>query len=357
MNVMTSPQEQSRVAWMTLIALLCGAGYLCFLVLRPFIEPLTYGVIAATLAYPLYQRMAERLRHPSLAAFLTSVIVVVVFVVPLAFVLTVTIREMRGAFQALNSLIAGEGASGLWRALEVPLDRIAAWMGTDSAGLRQSIADRIGEASAAGVRRIFNMAGATTGGIIRGVVALMTLYFALRNGSHVYERMLARSPLGLKRTARIGEAARKMMVASSYGVLAVASAQGILCGLGVWIAGLPAPALWGLATAVCSLIPLLGSALVWVPAAILLFSQGSPGYGVFMLIWGGVLVSNIDSLVRPWVLITQVPMNGLVIFVTLLGGAQAFGLIGIFIGPVILAVTLELFGILREELGHAGPSG
>jgi predicted PurR-regulated permease PerM len=181
----------------------------------------------------------------------------------------------------------------------------------------------------------------------------MTLFFALRNGHAIYQQLLDHSPLGPPRTSRMAEAARAMLVASFYGVVSVAAAQGILCGLGAWIAGLPSPALWGLATSATSVIPVFGSALVWVPASITLLTQGSVGYGIFMLIWGALLISQVDSLVRPWVLIAQVPMNGLVIFITLLGGVHAFGLIGIFMGPVILAATLELLGILREEIGHA----
>lgn len=353
MDLMTSQQEQSRVAWFTLAVLLCGAVYLCFLVLRPFIEPLLYGIVAATLAYPLHQRLAARLNRPSLAAFLTTLIVVVAFVGPMAFVISVVVRELREGYQALGPGAAGEGASRLWQALEAPLSRVAGWLGTDSAALRQQIGERVGSGSAAVVRQVINIAGATGGGIINAVVALMALFFSLRNGRTMYGQVLANSPLGSARTDRMGDAARGMMVASFYGVVAVATAQGVLCGLGAWIAGLPSPALWGFATAACSIIPLLGSALVWIPAAIVLFAQGSIGYGIFMLIWGTVVISNVDTLVRPWVLITRVPMNGLVIFITLLGGVQAFGLIGIFLGPVILAVALELFGILREEIGHA----
>ena len=356
MYLMTTPQERSRSVWITLGVLSCGAAYLCFLVLRPFIEPLTYGIIAATLAFPLHQRIAAHVRRPSLAAFLTLVIVVVAFVAPMSFIISIAVRELGNAYAALSSQGAGEGAS-LWQALDGPLSRVAGWLGTESAALRQAIAARLGSGSEALVRQAIAVASSTTGGIIRTIVALMTMYFALRDGHAIYDQMLAHSPLGSGRTARMGEAARSMMVASFYGVISVAAAQGILCGVGAWIAGLPAPALWGLATAVCSVIPLVGSGLVWLPAAVVLFSQGSIGYGIFMLIWGGVMISNIDNVVRPWVLTTRTPMNGLVVFITLLGGVQAFGLIGIFIGPVILAVTLELFGMLREEIGHAEGTG
>jgi predicted PurR-regulated permease PerM len=353
---MTTPRELNRIAWVTLVVLASGAAYLCFLVLSPFIEPLAYGVIGATLAYPLHRWTLARLKHPSLAALLTSLIFVVVFVGPLTFVITVVVRELRSAYAALSPGAAGEGADRLWQAWSTLIDRVAAWLGTDSAELRQAITGRVGAAVSGVAERALALAGATAGGIIRLIVALMALFFGLRNGAGMYAAVLAHSPIGRARTERLCEAAHSMMVASSYGVIAVAAAQGLLCALGVWISGLPSPTLWGVAAAASSLIPLVGSGLVWIPAAALLLWQGSVGYGIFMLIWGAVVISQIDTVVRPWVLMAHMPMNSLVILVTLLGGAQAFGLIGIFLGPVILAVTMELLRILREDLNHAESS-
>jgi predicted PurR-regulated permease PerM len=147
-----------------------------------------------------------------------------------------------------------------------------------------------------------------------------------------------------------------MVMASFYGVIAVAAAQGFLCGLGAWTAGLPSPALWGVAAAIVSVLPLFGSALVWLPAAAVLFIQGSTGRGVFMLIWGAVLVGTIDNLIRPWVVVARLPVHPLVVFVAMLGGVETFGLMGILFGPVILAVTMALFRMLREEMGGSEPS-
>ena len=132
--------------------------------------------------------------------------------------------------------------------------------------------------------------------------------------------------------------------------------QGLLCGVGAWIAGLPSPLLWGAAAAVVSVLPLFGSALVWLPGAAVLFFQGSVGRGVFMLVWGAVLVSMVDNFIRPMVVTTKLPVHPLVVFVAMLGGVEAFGLMGILFGPVILAVTLALFRMLREEMG-AGERG
>lgn len=347
MYMMTPRQEQVWAPRITLAILTCLAGYLSFLVLHPFMEPLAYGVIAAVLSYPLYQRLAGRIRYPGWAAFLTSAIVVIAFVGPMVFLGSIGVRELRNAFQSLDPQ-----ALQSW---DRPLNAVAGWLGMDSEALRQAITERMGSVGPEVVRRVIALLGATGGGIMNGIVALMTLFFALRNGSTFFQQVLSHSPLGTHRTFRMAEAARAMFVASFYGVVAVAAAQGILCGLGAWIAGLPSPPLWGLAGFAASVIPVFGSSLVWLPAAITLFVQGSIGYGIFMLIWGALVISQVDTLVRPWVLMTQVPMNGLVIFITLLGGIQAFGLIGIFIGPVVLAVTLELFQIVREEFAHETP--
>ena len=113
--------------------------------------------------------------------------------------------------------------------------------------------------------------------------------------------------------------------------------------------------LWGVAAAVVSVLPLFGSALVWLPAAAVLFLQGSIGRGVFMLIWGAGLVGTIDNFIRPMVVMTKLPVHPLVVFVAMLGGVEAFGLMGILFGPVILAVTVALFRMLREEMGASEP--
>jgi predicted PurR-regulated permease PerM len=97
-------------------------------------------------------------------------------------------------------------------------------------------------------------------------------------------------------------------------------------------------------------LPIFGSALVWIPAAALLFANGSWGKGVFMLAWGAGLVASIDNLVRPLVVMSRLPLHPLLVFIAMLGGLKAFGVIGIWVGPVTLGITIALFRILREEL-------
>ena len=106
---------------------------------------------------------------------------------------------------------------------------------------------------------------------------------------------------------------------------------------------------WGLATALCSLIPILGSTAVWGPTAIIFFITGHPWKGVILLVWGAAVVAQIDNVVRPYVISGRAKMHPLLVFLGLLGGVKAFGVLGLFIGPVVLSLTLVVVEMLREE--------
>lgn len=343
----------TRAAWITLAVLFAVAAAFCFVVLRPFLKPLLTGAVLAVVFFPLHAWIGKRVPRPSRAALLTTILVVVVFLAPMVFLVSIVIQQLRAAFEGAGTGALNDGVMRLWSALQQPLETVARWFGTSIQEMLAGLGFRLQEGLAAGARRILALITAATGGVIDAIVAIGALYVSLRDGPALYEKVLAHSPLGLERTRRLAEAAQSMIVASFYGVIAVAGAQGILTGLACWVAGLPAPALWGLAAAVASVLPLVGSALAWLPAAAVLFYQGSVGWGVFMLAWGAVVVANSDNIVRPLVLMSRMPANGLVILITLLGGVQAFGLIGVLFGPVILALTMALLDFLREEMERA----
>jgi predicted PurR-regulated permease PerM len=340
----------TRAAWITLAVLLAVAAALCFVVLRPFIKPLLTGAVLAVVFFPLHAWIRKRVPGASRAALLTTIVVVVVFLAPMVFLVSIVIQQLRSAFEGAGPGALNDGVMRLWNALQGPLETLARWFGTSVEEMLAGLGSRIQEGLTAGARRVLTLITAATGGVIDAIIAIGALYVSLRDGPSLYEKALAHSPLGAARTRRLTGAAESMIVASFYGVIAVAAAQGILTGLACWAAGLPAPAVWGLAAGVASVLPLVGSALAWLPAAAVLFYQGSVGWGVFMLVWGAVVVANSDNIVRPLVLMSRMPANGLVILITLLGGVQAFGLIGVLFGPVILAVTMALLDFLREEM-------
>jgi predicted PurR-regulated permease PerM len=219
------------------------------------------------------------------------------------------------------------------------------------------VQSRLQDAGAALLRGTVSAAGAATTGVLRLIVTIGAFHFSLLNGVWFYEQALLHSPLGPGRTATLLDTIDQVIRSSFYGVVGVALVQGTLLGLGAWIAGLPIPAVWGLAAMATSVLPLLGSALVWIPGTIVLLVQGNVAMAVFFLAWGALLVANSDNLVRPLIVMASLPVNGLLVFISILGGIQAFGLLGIFAGPVTLAVGLALLRMLREDVQAAALDG
>ena len=347
----TRATSSKRSARITLVVLLTAAVGLCLLMVWPFTASIIGGAVLAVVLQPLYLRVQRRVTRPGLAAALSTLLVLIAFLVPFVLLVTTVSRELRAAYQTLAPGIAEQGSSGIWAALDRPLAALGNWLGMESSELRALLVARLQEAGSAILGKTGAVLGAAGGGVVKIVIAVGTLYCTFLYGGRLHQHTVALSPLGPKRTETLLNAVQEMVMASFYGGVAVAAAHGLRCGLGAWMAGLPSPALWGVAAAVVSVLPLFGSALVWIPAAAVLFLQGAIGRGVFMLIWGAGLVGTIDNFIRPWVVTAKLPVHPLIVFVAMLGGMEAFGLMGILFGPVILAVTMALFRMLREEMG------
>jgi len=333
------------------VVLLTAAAALCVLMVWPFLGSIIGGAVLAVIFYPLHVRIQKRVTRSGPAALLSTFLVLIAFLVPLTLLILTVMQELRAAYEALAPAIAAQGADGIWARLDRPLAAVGRWLGMDPNELRTMLTARLQAAGPAVLGKTGAALGAASEGVVKIVIGVGTIYCTFLYGRPVRKSAVKLSPLGPERTETLLETMHEMVIASFYGVIAVAAAQGFLCGVGAWIAGLPSPSLWGVAAAIVSVLPLFGSALVWVPGAAVLFIKGSIGRGVFMLIWGALLVGTIDNFIRPWVVVTKLPVHPLVVFVAMLGGVEAFGLMGILFGPVILAVTIALFRMLREEMG------
>jgi predicted PurR-regulated permease PerM len=180
------------------------------------------------------------------------------------------------------------------------------------------------------------------------VIAFFTLFFLFREGGSMKERAAEVLPLNAGQVERLFTGISNSIVANVYGCLAVGAAQGTLAGMAFWVLGLRSPVLWGLVTALFSLIPMIGSAAVWGPAVVILLISGHWWKGLILLAWGAGVVAQVDSLVRPYVISERVKLHTLLVFFALLGGVKAFGIMGLFIGPVVLSFTLAVLDMLRE---------
>jgi len=316
--------------------------YLTYLVLRPFLAALTWAVMFAILFHGMQAALTRRM-SPARAAGLTTAVVGIAIVAPAIFLLFTLVRE---APEALNHLkqssqhLPGQ-VQHTWEAIRA---RSPVPMPEDPMDAVKSVAHRALTFLAPHAGAVVTDSLATLGTL---AAMLFALFFMLRDGESLSRRLRDRLPFPEDQSEHLMNATRDLVNASFGASLIVAGAQGLIGGIAFWLLGLGAPVFWGVVMAFCSLLP-IGASIVWLPAGIGLLLSGAVTRGVLMLVVGLFGISGVDNVLRPALLSGKTSISGFVIFFGLLGGAAAFGLIGLVIGPIILVVTSQLLDYLRR---------
>ena len=339
MSALTGKIERN-LGWAVVLLLLFG----CLLVLRPFVSPLLWAVVLCVSSWPVYQRLLGWLgNRRTLAALVMTLGMILLLLLPffiVALSLADNIKELTGA--VYSWVEAGPPAPPEWLA-KVPVvgHKAVDYWQTTSADTAKiwSEAKRLVEPASSWLLKGGIKLG---GGLIQLAFSIFIAFFLFRDGvsvarrlTHVVER------IGGEHGNHLLTVAGKTVRGVVYGILGTALVQAVLAGVGFLIAGVPAAALLALLTFFSSIVPVVGTALTWLPAAAWLFNQGSTGWAVFMLVWG-FGVANIDNVVKPWLISQGSDMPFILIFFGVLGGALTFGFIGVFLGPTFLAVGFRL---------------
>lgn len=337
--------------------LLGGLLLLGYAVLHPFIVPVAWAVIIAYATWPFYRRLRARMpRYPGVAALLMTLALSAAFIIPALWMGMLLRTELGVAIAAVTAQIRGG-------ALELPaFVRSLPWAGD---ALQELVDTLIGDPEAfraqltGWVRQGGDLAVVVIGDVGRNAAklgfALITVFFLYRDGDHVLAQVQAvlHRFLGERVDAYLA-AVGGMTKAVVWGLIATALAQGVVAGLGYWWAGLSAPVLLGAVTAVIAMIP-FGTPFAWGSLGVWLLISGHTAEGIGLLLWGALVVSWVDNLIRPLVIsnATQIPF--VLVMFGVLGGLAAFGLVGLFLGPVVLVVLMAVWREWIEEsrLGQA----
>lgn len=322
------------------LGLLCG----CLLVMLPFLSSLLWAVVLVVASWPAHARLLRVVgdRH-SLAAFLITLGMILILLLPFVIIGTTLAENIKEMTTATQKFIQnGPPAPPEW------LDKIPAvghrlteyWksLAADTAKLWDQI-QRLVEPAGAWLLR----GGLTLGGgLIKLALSIFIAFFLFRNGEMAgsWAKALVRH-IADERGIYLLSVASNTVRGVVYGILGTALSQAVLAGIGFFIAGVPGAALLALLTFFASIVPVLGTALTWGPAAFWLFHNGSTGWAIFMVIWG-LAVANLDNIVKPWLISQGSNMPFLLIFFGVIGGALTFGFIGVFLGPTLLAVGYRL---------------
>jgi predicted PurR-regulated permease PerM len=327
----------------------------CLLVLRPFLSALLWAAILVFSTWPAYRFLRDRLRLPrGLASGLMVLVEFLLLGLPLTFAAP-TSREQVDHLRASVVRLLTEGLPGLgsWLA-HLPiigpyLDARFSGLGSGLAGITELLRPYAGDIAQATLSVLL----AVLSGLAEVLLALVLAFFFYRDGRVIAARTEAvlRQFAG-SRAERLVKLTGDVTRGVVYGLLGTAVAQGVLTAVGLWISGVPQPVLLGVVAGCISVLP-VGAPLVWVPATLWLFTQGETGWGIFLGLYGTLGISSVDNVVRPWLISRGADLPLLLTLLGALGGVFAFGFLGLFLGPVLLAVG---FTLLSDWADNSSPA-
>ena len=314
----------------------------CFIILQPFLTALVWALILVFVTWPLFMRIEDAVGgRTNLAAGLMTAILAVTLIVPMLAIGTGLAENATRLFDQVQALAAeGPPEPPSWLS-DVPLvgpQLLEQWREVDSARIAETIRGLIRPVS----QWALAIAGRIGSGLFDLTLSVLAAFFFYRDGVAASKRMA----VFVERLA--GDRAQRLMTVAEnttkgvvYGVIGTSLAQATLAAIGFWIAGIPNWLILGFVTFFVSIVP-PGAPLVWLPVTLWLLYSGEYGWGLFMGIWGFFGISGIDNFLKPYFISRGSAMPLLLVFLGILGGALAFGFLGVFLGPILLAVGYTL---------------
>jgi predicted PurR-regulated permease PerM len=335
-----------RPSFIVLLALTAASFYLTYIIFRPFLGSIFLSFVLSIAFAPLHNRISRHVRSKAGAALLTTMVIVLFILVPSILLSMKLLAQATNLYGSLSHQWSSSG--GVWRFSD-SLFRLAGHAGISEERLKGEIATL--------AQQLGSWAVGVVGGAARGVarqsmtalLIFFILFFLLRDREKFRAAVSDLLPLPPGRFEELAAIVHKSIVNNVYGMFAIGVTQGILTALGFWVTGLRAPLLWGVVAMIFSFVPMVGPILVWLPGAVVLALYAAWGNAILLSLWGIVLVSGADYLIRPRFARGSKDANTLLVLLSFFGGVKAFGVIGIFVGPVILTVITALLRMVREE--------
>lgn len=329
------------------------AFYLCYILAKPFFPALAWGLALAVISYPLHRAIANKMKLRDAGAFLSCAIVAVIVVAPALLIARQIGREAADAVQMVREEAMGER----WRSAiekKPALAPVLIWI-EEQIDVKSALEEAVKAVGA----RIPGVVKTSAWAAMQLLITFLVLFYFLRDRDKSLALVRSLSPLAERETARVFERISETIRGTVFGTLVVAVVQGILGGAMFWLLGLPAPVLWGAVMAVLSTVPVLGTFVIWLPAAGFLALGGEWGKALILVIWGSVVVSLIDNLLYPVLVGSKLRLHTLPVFFAIVGGFIVFGGSGLILGPVVLAVTAALIEVWRQRMrgGHTVEEG
>jgi predicted PurR-regulated permease PerM len=338
--------------------------YAAFMIIWPFITAILIGAILVTLTFPTFRRVRARQKGSSARAATVMLLwITIVLVIPALILGVILIQQANAVVEKLQS---GE-AQAMVRRIDVAqhltwVKRIAPNFDPATLSPERMFLPAIRQFPGWVARHGGALVGGLAGLFLGFVLVLLSMYFFYVEGEEIIDQLSILSPLPKRYDAEFRARFKDVIDATFRGQLFTGLAQGIVTGIGMAIAQVPGAGFWGAVAALLSLIPMVGAAAVWVPATIYLTisaSMGDRGWWqpIFMILWGAIPVSLVDNVVRPWAMRGKAQLPAIPLLFAVLGGMQAFGFVGLVIGPLVFSFLMAIIDIYKRSFSTTAPSG
>lgn len=338
----------------TLIAALALAAYACYVLIAPYLGSIVLAFIVSLLFFPVHDRIDNQLKcYPNLAAAFSCILLTVIIIIPLLFVAIAILHQGVTFFSGAYEWLTSGGAKEITNIpiIQTSIQALNKWLPFDSIDPQELISKAASSVSSLSSNMIgisSQFLGDLTGMFVNFLLMLFVLFFLLRDHDKIIQTLRHVSPLSRSQEDTLLEETEKVAKSAVMGSFLTALAQGLVGGFAMWLAGF-AGLFWGTMMAFTSFVPIVGTAMIWLPASAYLLLTGEWQWAVFLASWGVVVVGSIDNLLRPLLMQGNSGMNTLLIFFSLIGGLQVYGLMGIIYGPIIFSLTLVLYRMYETE--------
>ena len=340
----TDTPAEKRLAGLLFYGFVGLLIYLVFRLFLPFLAPLIWAAVLVVIFYRWYDRLAARIgRGPG--ALVSTIGVTIILIIP---VLLVTLAFVHQGVQLAHSVQKAfadghmQWANRWWAAME---DWFADQNGGDLSSVMQGYAEK---AAAFFASKLGVILGHIVGFFFGLAVMMIAMYYLFKEGDHFLERLRQALPFEDDHSDRMIAETHELIIASVLSSLATACLHGVVGGFMFFIFGIHSPVVWGVLMGFLSLLPVVGSSIIWLPAAIWLMIQGHVAQGIILIGVCSAIIAVIENILRPWFISGRAEISGLLIFISILGGIAMFGPLGIILGPVIVAAAQSVLDIAHD---------
>jgi predicted PurR-regulated permease PerM len=350
--------DRERIVQLFFFAFMALMAYELYEVVEPFIQPIAWAILLAFLTHPVFVLVRRLVRSKSIAAALMTFAVTLLVIIPTLWMLDRLTHEAQSLYSTLPGLMHNDFSSGRignWLLRTRPGELLARTLAGRGIKLEDEIRDFAVESAKVASDYAVNHASYVARNVISAVIdfgiMLFTFFYLLRDGSSYYETLQGITPLHDDDKRMIFETLRATLSSVMRGMLLAALLQGVLIGFGYLVCGVSYWAVLAIISAACGLLPVGGTALVWIPVSIYVFYTVGWEWAAFLVIWSSLAVAVIDNLIKPMTMRHGTGLPTLALFFGIAGGLSLYGPLGLFAGPAIIAVFAALLRVYRRTYG------